>query len=537
MDINTCFATTEAYRSLALYSHLIPAIAAFVLGFFAYVRAPSRLKAAFFFCFSLAFAAWLLGDVVVWTANSYHLVAALWAPLDLLEITFFLLLFGFVYVDLFPKKLPQWFNPALLIAAGIPFILTVLGKSVYELNQPVCEMLNNRFLEDYKLLLEIVVLSGTLILGLMRIVAVHGDRTERIRIALVTLSVFLFMGIFGGSEYYANTTYVYEVHLYALFTLPIFILLLTIAITSYSTFRLGDAAVKTLFYVFLVLAGTQFFFVQDMTGFLLAAMSFGVVLTLGVMLFRLSEREIAQRHLIEKQEQELEVVNKQQENLLHFISHEIKGYLTKSEAGFASIVEGDYGTISEQLTGMAKGALADVRKGVRMVMEILDASNLKKGTVGYKMQSFDLRAAVVDTVEHLKPTAEQKHIGIKTTIDTKGDFVLNGDEEKIRQHVLRNLIDNAIRYTPSGNIEVTLTDGDKLRFSVKDSGVGITPEDMKLLFTEGGHGKDSMKVNVHSTGYGLFIAKQIVEAHKGKIWAESEGTGKGSRFVIELPAA
>ena len=326
-------------KSGALFASY-PAIAAFVLGFFAYVRAPSRLKAAFFFCFSLAFAAWLLGDVVVWTANSYHLVAALWAPLDLLEITFFLLLFGFVYVDLFPKKLPQWFNPALLIAAGIPFILTVLGKSVYELNQPVCEMLNNRFLEDYKLLLEIVVLSGTLILGLMRIVAVHGDRTERIRIALVTLSVFLFMGIFGGSEYYANTTYVYEVHLYALFTLPIFILLLTIAITSYSTFRLGDAAVKTLFYVFLVLAGTQFFFVQDMTGFLLAAMSFGVVLTLGVMLFRLSEREIAQRHLIEKQEQELEVVNKQQENLLHFISHEIKGYLTKSEAGFAEYSRG-----------------------------------------------------------------------------------------------------------------------------------------------------------------------------------------------------
>ncbi|HEY4498786.1 MAG TPA: ATP-binding protein, partial [Candidatus Paceibacterota bacterium] len=63
----------------------------------------------------------------------------------------------------------------------------------------------------------------------------------------------------------------------------------------------------------------------------------------------------------------------------------------------------------------------------------------------------------------------------------------------------------------------------------------ITPEDMKLLFTEGGHGKDSIKVNVHSTGYGLFIAKQIVEAHKGKIWAESEGEGRGSRFIVEFP--
>src|SRR3989344_7067263 len=147
MDINTCFATTEAYRGLALYSHIIPAVATLILGIFAYVRAQNRLNAKLFFSFSLVFATWLIGDMVVWTADSYNLVAALWAPLDLIEITFFLLLFAFVYADLFPKKLPPWFNPALLLAAGIPFVLTVLGKSVFELNQPMCEMLNNRFLE------------------------------------------------------------------------------------------------------------------------------------------------------------------------------------------------------------------------------------------------------------------------------------------------------------------------------------------------------------------------------------------------------
>jgi signal transduction histidine kinase len=60
---------------------------------------------------------------------------------------------------------------------------------------------------------------------------------------------------------------------------------------------------------------------------------------------------------------------------------------------------------------------------------------------------------------------------------------------------------------------------------------------MKHLFTEGGRGKESTKVNVDSTGYGLFVAKSVVEAHGGKIWAESEGKGKGSRFTVELPIA
>ena len=103
--------------------------------------------------------------------------------------------------------------------------------------------------------------------------------------------------------------------------------------------------------------------------------------------------------------------------------------------------------------------------------------------------------------------------------------------------MVRNLIDNAIKYTPAGAIHIELSDGVTVRFAVQDSGIGITPEDMAHLFTEGGHGKDSIKTNVHSTGYGLFIAKQIVEAHGGKIWAESEGQGKGSRFIVELPAA
>jgi signal transduction histidine kinase len=76
-------------------------------------------------------------------------------------------------------------------------------------------------------------------------------------------------------------------------------------------------------------------------------------------------------------------------------------------------------------------------------------------------------------------------------------------------------------------------DGNAL-LSVKDSGIGITDEDKKNLFTEGGRGRNAIKTNVNSTGYGLYIAKQIVDAHGGRIWAESEGQGKGSTFYVEL---
>ncbi|MBI4093860.1 HAMP domain-containing histidine kinase [Candidatus Kaiserbacteria bacterium] len=243
----------------------------------------------------------------------------------------------------------------------------------------------------------------------------------------------------------------------------------------------------------------------------------------------------AQRaEMLAKLSHRLEIANKQQESLLHFISHEVKGYLTESQAGFAAIVEGDFGTVSDKLGEMARGALSSMRRGVATVMDLLDASNFKKGTMAFVKKEFDLRKAVREVVEELQPSAEEKGLKIDLAIG-EGAYMFVGDEDKIRRHVIRNLIDNAIKYTPRGTVKVELTDGEKLHFTVKDSGVGITSEDMRNLFTAGGHGKNAIKINVHSTGYGLFIAKEVVEAQGGRIWAESKGEGTGSAFVVEFP--
>jgi signal transduction histidine kinase len=100
------------------------------------------------------------------------------------------------------------------------------------------------------------------------------------------------------------------------------------------------------------------------------------------------------------------------------------------------------------------------------------------------------------------------------------------------------MIENSIKYTPAGKIMVGLENtGGKALLSIKDTGLGISEEDKKNLFTEGGRGKDSIKVNVDSTGYGLYTVKMVVEAHKGRVWAESRGAGLGSQFYVEIPTA
>jgi len=183
---------------------------------------------------------------------------------------------------------------------------------------------------------------------------------------------------------------------------------------------------------------------------------------------------------------------------------------------------------------MAHDALADTQKGVDTVMSILKSG--EGNTIKYDRKLYDLSATVHRIVEEFRPAASQKGLSIQVAVDNFCAVI--GDEQKIERHVLRNLIDNAIRYTPKGRIEISLKKMEgTVRFSVMDTGVGIGANDMQKLFTEGGHGERSQDVNTESTGYGLFIAKKIVEAHNGKVWAQSCGPGTGSTFFVELPLA
>jgi len=246
---------------------------------------------------------------------------------------------------------------------------------------------------------------------------------------------------------------------------------------------------------------------------------------------------------LEKENQVLSTTTKDQEKLIHLVGHEVKSYLTKSAGALAAIAEGDLGSVPQPVQQMAGSALQETRKGVDTVMDLLQGSDAAKGTLTIEKKPFDAKASILAIAQALKPNAAAKGLGFNLfagdlPAQAGGTYILNGDEAKLRDQVFRNLIDNAIRYTPSGSIRMDImTNGRIIRFEVKDSGVGITPADMQKLFTEGGHGANSTAVNPESTGFGLSIAKQIVEAHGGRIWAESASAGTGATFIVELPTA
>ncbi len=321
----------------------------------------------------------------------------------------------------------------------------------------------------------------------------------------------------------------------SLFVFP-FIAFASYAILRENLFNIKVIATSTLVFILAIISFSEIIFSDTLPLIFFRTSVFILILIFGINLIKSVIREVEQREKIQKLAEELEKTNERQEGLIHFIGHEVKGFLTKAAGTFASLSEGDFGTLPETMRPLVEHALAETRQGADSVATILKAANLKKGTVTYVKEPFDLKALVADAVDKEKMAAEKKGLALTLTADD-AEYQMTGDRAQINDHVLRNLIDNSINYTPSGSINVSLKrEGDKIVFAVQDTGVGITDEDKAHLFTEGGHGKDSMKVNVHSTGYGLFIAKSIVEAHGGTIRADSDGAGKGSTFTAEFPA-
>jgi signal transduction histidine kinase len=232
--------------------------------------------------------------------------------------------------------------------------------------------------------------------------------------------------------------------------------------------------------------------------------------------------------------EEVKKANEQQVLLIHFITHQIKGFVAKSRNIFSMILEGDFGPVPEAMLPMVQEGFNSDTKGANTIQEILSAANIKNGKVTYMTAPFDMKMLVQEIMRDLKPLSDAKSLALNLTVPDD-DVTVTGDRMQLL-NALKNLVDNSIKYTPSGSVAISLAKEEgKIRFEIKDTGVGITPEDMAHLFTEGGHGKESQKINVDSTGFGLYIVKNIIEGHHGKVWAESEGAGKGSRFIVELP--
>jgi len=234
--------------------------------------------------------------------------------------------------------------------------------------------------------------------------------------------------------------------------------------------------------------------------------------------------------------EEVQKISKNKSDFVSAVSHELRTPLT-SIKGYASILmAGKIGEIPQEV----KDRLEKINKHsdnlVKFINDLLDISRIESGRVEMKLIRHDVLSIIDNLRDLLTPQMKDKNIQFKADVP-QGIPELFVDISQV-DRIFINLLSNAIKFTPVGGI-ITIsakTQNDFVLFEVTDTGIGMTEEDLSRLFSQFYRIDNEINRNVKGTGLGLSLVKNIVEAHKGKIWVTSQ-VNAGTTFHFTLPIA
>jgi len=245
---------------------------------------------------------------------------------------------------------------------------------------------------------------------------------------------------------------------------------------------------------------------------------------------------------LQKTSKELAVANVQLQDLdkaksefLSIASHQLYTPLTALRGYLSMLIEGDYGTLVDKQKPIIDILQKSTERLITLIKDLLDISRIESGRLELKLESVDLVDMAAVLVQDLMPNAMNKKLQLTFHKPEQVVSHVVADAQRIRQ-VMLNFIDNAIKYTPVGTIDVYVTqEKSDVKFSVIDTGKGLTPEEINKLFNKFTRVGGANRYHTEGVGLGLYVAKQIVKEHRGDVTVESNGLNKGSIFSMRVP--
>jgi len=228
------------------------------------------------------------------------------------------------------------------------------------------------------------------------------------------------------------------------------------------------------------------------------------------------------------------VIEQLKSQFVSVAAHQLRTPLSIIKWSLSMMIQGELGALTAEQKEILEKTNQTNERMIRLVNDLLNVARIEEGRFIYRPQTVDfteLLQTVIDTIQRL---AQEKKIKLEINL-TEGPKVVKADTEKLALAV-KNLVENAIYYTdPGGRVTISLKrKGNQLEFLVQDTGIGIPKDQQHRIFGKFFRGDNAVRKETEGTGLGLFIAKNIIEAHKGKIWFEST-EGKGTSFFFSLP--
>lgn len=239
---------------------------------------------------------------------------------------------------------------------------------------------------------------------------------------------------------------------------------------------------------------------------------------------------------LEQANEQLTELDKAKSEFLSIASHQLYTPLTALRGYLSMMLEGDFGEITTKQQPVFDILSTSTERLITLIKNLLDISRIESGRLELNLQSVDLVNMTDEMVQQLYPNAVAKGLKLAFHHPPADTPHVIADEQRIRQ-VMLNFIDNSIKYTAKGSIDVKIAkNDDEVIYSVTDTGKGLTADDIAQLFHKFSRVGGASRFHTEGTGLGLYVAKQIVNEHHGDVEVASPGTGKGSTFSMRLPA-
>lgn len=520
------------------------------LGILVYGKNRQRLVHGIFFVFTLSVALWIAGVSMIFELppGSQFILQGFRVAFSGAAIIA-ALFFHFAVIFPFRLRFIRFFHLAVLYGIAAGFVYLSMGTStvVREVTF-ISDVYRAQYGFAYPFFGVYFIAAMVSAIGLIFYKLRHApeDVKPQVRLFLVgavsalvgAATTNLFIPVATGSSVYSR---------YGPLALTPFIVL-----TAYAIIRLKLLDVKVI--TTELFSGALMFFM--LLQLLLSRNAAGLILNGGLLfaaivfsflLIRAVYKEIRDREKIadladelQKSNAELKKLDQVKSEFISLASHQLRTPLTVIRGYLSMIFEESFGPVSGELKRPLTNVMLSAEQLIRLVNDLLDLSRIEAGRIQYEMAAFPVADMVEKVVTALSGAAKERGIEMRFVNSIPTDRIVTGDLTKLSSAVM-NVVDNAVKHSQARHIEIALqektAEEHSIDISVRDDGIGIAAEDLPKLFGKFSHiGNKSRYERVTGLGIGLYFTKKVVEDHHGRVWAESDGLGKGSTFHVELLA-
>ena len=253
------------------------------------------------------------------------------------------------------------------------------------------------------------------------------------------------------------------------------------------------------------------------------------------LLDRMRFKDFMRRREVENARDALKALDREKARFTSNVHHELRTPLTLILAPLEAMLGGDLGSASSLQRGYLKTMRTNGLRLLNLINNLLDLAKIEGNKLEIARRPLDLRRLIESLVDGARPLAERKGVQLDVK-DLESVPLINGDQEAIEK-VIVNLVGNSLKLTDAGGrIEVLGNEGAEggVHLIVSDSGIGLAKEQLDRIFDRFAQVDTSNTRQHEGTGIGLALVEEIVGLHNGRIWAESEGVGRGSRFHVSF---